>query len=350
MEISQFAGLLDDPEELSRTLNRLGFHAFHFIVDGRFLAAHPRVATSLDWIASTAQGSSVLVLRGGERCKSMATLDHVISHLDHAGARRSRQAAVAIGGGAVLDTASLAATLYRRGMPFVRVPTTLLATIDAAIGAKSAVNFHGRKNLVGSYKLPAAVLIDTTVLSTLSARHTRSGLAEAIKLGLAADPELLEMVRASAPDVIASRGQSPASARLIERAIASMIEQLAGDVWEARLLHKTDLGHSFSRYFEQVLRPRPTHGEAVSLDLSLTARCSESLGLLSRAERVDLEGVLQIAGLPVSWKGLTVEIVTHALEDAVTHRDGNLFPMPSSSGHLEMVALDQDTVVASTTL
>jgi 3-dehydroquinate synthase len=129
-----------------------------------------------------------------------------------------------------------------------------------------------------------------------------------------------------------------------------MIEQLAGDVWEARLLHKTDLGHSFSRYFEQVLRPRPTHGEAVSLDLSLTARCSESLGLLSRAERVDLEGVLQIAGLPVSWKGLTVEIVTHALEDAVTHRDGNLFPMPSSSGHLEMVALDQDTVVASTTL
>ena len=120
---------------------------------------------------------------------------------------RRKEPIIAIGGGVCLDVAGLAANLYRRNTPLIKVPTTVMAAVDASIGIKTAVNFHGRKNKMGTYAAPLAVFIDKTFLNTLGDRHLSNGSAEILKMACIKDAELFELLEKHSAEVIKTKFQ-----------------------------------------------------------------------------------------------------------------------------------------------
>jgi 3-dehydroquinate synthase len=290
---------------------------------------------------------NLLIIKGGERCKTPAGLDKVISWLDRSQAARRSEPLVIIGGGAILDVGSLGASLYRRGIPFWRIPSTLLAMTDAGLGLKTAINYNGRKNLVGTFTLPERVIVDTNFLSTLPRRHIISGIAEIIKLGLGVNSTLFTRIEDHHAEYVRSRFQTETSIRFIQDAMAAMLSQLKLDPHETASPHVTDLGHSLSRVFEQVLRPRPLHGEAVALDMALMTSYSRAVGLSTKDDWLRIVRLLRAVGLPISHSGLNQELINLAFEDILRHRDGNRkFPQPVQPGRVAMVDVDLVTMAS----
>ena len=120
---------------------------------------------------------------------------------------RRKEPIIAIGGGVCLDVAGLAANLYRRNTPLIKIPTTVMAAVDASIGIKTAVNFHGRKNKMGTYCAPLAVFIDKTFLKTLGKRHLSNGSAEILKMACIKDRELFELLEEHSKDLVENNFQ-----------------------------------------------------------------------------------------------------------------------------------------------
>ena len=185
---------------------------------------------------------------------------------------------MALGGGAVGDLAGFVAATYMRGLPFVQVPTTLTAQVDAAIGGKTAVNLPEGKNLVGAFHQPVAVLADVETLSTLPDRDLRSGLAEIAKYGLTLDLDLLERLERDPAPILA---REPA---ILEEVVARCVRAKAGVVGEDErdagrrlvLNYGHTLGHALERLDAFAGR---THGEAIATGMMFAARLSEARGL-----------------------------------------------------------------------
>merc|ERR1711975_143846 len=171
---------------------------------------------------------------------------------------------IAIGGGVCLDVVGLAATLFRRKTPYIRVPTTTLAYVDASVGAKSGVNFMGSKNRLGAYVPPVAALLDAQFLRTEETRAVSSGVAEMSKMAITKSPELFELLESHAPRLVSGRFQRmPSSAeqeqqedvvpgRVLQLSIETMLEELAPNLWEASLDRLVDFGHAIGQELESV--------------------------------------------------------------------------------------------------
>ncbi|MEU2777096.1 iron-containing alcohol dehydrogenase, partial [Streptomyces sp. NPDC007162] len=145
------------------------------------------------------------VIDAHEGVKSMETVFEIVSSMDSFGVSRRREPVIAIGGGVLTDLVGLAASLYRRSTPYIRVPTTLICMVDAAIGAKTGVNFREHKNRLGTYHPSAVTLIDREFLGTLSARHVCNGLAEILKMAMVKDAELFEHLAAHGSRLVRDR-------------------------------------------------------------------------------------------------------------------------------------------------
>lgn len=285
---------------------------------------------------------NVFALRGGERCKTFFTLHRILRWLDQTSVARRSEPLLIIGGGALLDVGSLGASLYRRGIPFWRLPTTPLAATDAAIGLKTAVNLGRRKNLVGTFDLPERVIVDSTFFSTLSSRHIRSGLAEAIKIGLALNASLFCDLEEAHSEFVRTRLQTDRSIVFVEKSISTMLSQLRRDPYEQNAPNITDLGHSLSKMFEQVLRPRPSHGEAVALDIALTASYARAIGISSHDDVTRIFRLLDRVRLPLDRLDLNQSVIDSAFTDILRHRDGKpSFPIPIRPGFVETVTVDK---------
>jgi 3-dehydroquinate synthase len=213
----------------------------------------------------------------GEEAKSLATMTALHRQLAMQEAHRD-DLVVALGGGAVGDLAGFVAATYMRGVPFVQVPTTLTAQVDAAIGGKTAVNLPEGKNLVGAFHQPVAVLADVTTLATLPEREYRSGLAEVAKYGLTLDLDLLERLELDPGPVLA---REPAAledlvARCV-RAKASVVGQDERDAGRRLVLnYGHTLGHALERLDAFAGR---SHGEAIAIGMVFAARLAEEEGL-----------------------------------------------------------------------
>jgi 3-dehydroquinate synthase len=221
-------------------------------------------------------GSVHLGVPEGEEAKSLPTMAAVQRQLATQEAHRD-DVVVALGGGAVGDLAGFVAATYMRGVPFVQVPTTLTAQVDAAIGGKAAVNLPEGKNLVGAFHQPVAVLADVSTLRTLGDRDFRSGLAEVAKYGLTLDLELLERLERDPGSLLA---RDPG---VLEDVVARCVRAKAGVVAVderdagARLVlnYGHTLGHALERLDAFAGR---THGEAISIGMMFAARLSAALG------------------------------------------------------------------------
>ncbi|KAK4535416.1 hypothetical protein CDCA_CDCA04G1441 [Cyanidium caldarium] len=239
----------------------------------------------------------VFVMPDGEEYKNMRTLNAILDMC--AQARLDRQCAlVALGGGVVGDVTGFAASVYLRGVPFIQVPTTLLAMVDSAVGGKTAVNHPMGKNLIGTFYQPEAVIADMSTLNTLDDRQLSAGIAEVIKYGLIRDATFLEWCEANVPRLMA---RDPAALRYAaEQSCRYKADVVAADERENGLRAILNLGHTFGHAIEAGTGYGSwLHGEAVATGMAMAAEMSRRLGHLTEADVRRVEAVLTEANLPV---------------------------------------------------
>ncbi|GAB2331244.1 sedoheptulose 7-phosphate cyclase [Streptomyces griseoincarnatus] len=283
------------------------------------------------------------VIDAHESVKNMETVFEIVSAMDAFGVSRRREPVIAIGGGVLTDLVGLATSLYRRSTPYVRVPTTLICMVDAAIGAKTGVNFREHKNRLGTYHPSAVTLIDREFLGTLETRHIRNGLAEIIKMALVKDSVLFEYLAAHGSRLVDDRmsadtGSGDVATEVMRRAIKGMLEELEPNLWEHDLRRLVDFGHSFSPAIEMKALPELLHGEAVCIDMALSTVLAHRRGLLDDTALRGVLGVITGLGLPTWHPVCTTELIVRGLDDTVRHRDGRqLLPLPDGIGRVRFV-------------
>ena len=274
--------------------------------------------------------------KSGERQK---TLEHALEIVDTARARRldRKGLLVAVGGGALMDVVGFAASIYRRGIGYVRVPTTLLGLIDAAIGIKVGVNKGTDKNILGSFFRPHAVVSDPGLLATLPVRQMRSGMGEMVKMGIVGqDPELFVDVERFGTRIVRNE-EFPERQDIFLRAARSELELLQRDFCEGDLKRRVDFGHTFAHFFEGLTEYQLLHGEAVGIDILISSHVARERGLLQVELFRRIVSTIKTLGLPVYHDALTLENLWPAAVDAaVRHKGGELIMvLPRAIGEVE---------------
>ncbi|MEU3898131.1 sedoheptulose 7-phosphate cyclase [Streptomyces sp. NPDC045251] len=285
------------------------------------------------------------VVPANETVKDFDVAARIVRELDAFGVDRRREPVIVIGGGVLMDIVGLASSLYRRGTPFIRVPTTLIGLVDAGVGAKTGVNFNGHKNRLGTYFPADLTLLDRSFLSTLDRRHIGNGLAEILKIALIKDVRLFGLLEEYGPMLLDDKFQGESeqgdevAREVVRRAIHGMLEELQPNLWETTLERCVDYGHTFSPTVEMRALPELLHGEAVSVDMALTTVIAHHRGLVDTVDRDRVLAVMRSLELP-AWNELLnrSELLTAALRDTVRHRDGlQRLPLPRGIGEAVFV-------------
>ncbi len=252
-----------------------------------------------------ARASVEVLVEDGEQAKSWGSLERVFDAL--LGARLGRDGViVALGGGVVGDLAGFAAAVFQRGIPFVQVPTTLLAQVDSSVGGKTAVNHSRGKNMIGAFHQPRAVIADVATLATLPARELQAGVAEVIKHGFALDAALVTWLEGNIERLLAR--DAGALAHVVRRSCELKAALVAADEREAGPRALLNLGHTFGHAIEAGTGYGAwLHGEAVAAGMVMAAELSVRAGPLPAAEAVRVRRLLQRAGLPVAGPVLAPE-------------------------------------------
>lgn len=277
----------------------------------------------------------VLPVPDTERSKSLAELGRLLTRLaafDHSG----RLFIIAFGGGVVGDLAGLAAALYRRGIPYVQVPTTLLAQVDSAIGGKTAVDLPRGKNLVGAFYQPWLVFSETAWLAGLPPRQLASGLAEVIKCGVIQDAGLFALLARERAAILAGR---PAPLQhVIARAARLKARVVGADERETTGLRMIlNFGHTVAHAVEAATHysGRYTHGEAVAIGMSAATALARRLGCCTAATEARVNAVLAAYRLPTAARGVRPDAVLTALAHDKKVRQGRLrWVLPTRIGHV----------------
>jgi 3-dehydroquinate synthase len=247
-----------------------------------------------------------------------------------------RDVVLAFGGGVIADLGGWVASGYMRGVPYVNVPTTLLAQVDGALGGKVAVNHPLAKNLLGAFHQPAGVVANVGFLRTTTSRHLRAGLAEAIKKAIIASPDYLAFIERSA-DALLARDDA-ALERLVVSAAAIKTELIARDPYEADLRRPLNFGHTIGHPLETVTGYGPLlHGEAVAFGMVVESRIAAARGLLDDGLLARILELLRRCGLPTTASDLAAAIdadaVLAAMEKVRLIRAGSLrFVLPVAPG------------------
>ena len=247
-----------------------------------------------------------------ESSKSLAMAERLIRRLASR-PTRGVPVLIAFGGGVIGDLAGFVAAIFRRGIPYLQVPTTLLAQVDSAIGGKVGVDLPQAKNFVGAFYQPRLVWNNVAVLKSLPMRQRRSGVAEIIKYGLIADAALFELLERRLDACLAL--QPAVISALIERSCAIKARVVSADERETRgIRHQLNFGHTIGHALEAASGYRRwTHGEAIAIGMCAAAALAVELGLCSRAVPERLTRVIERAGLPTRASGVSREAVWGAL-------------------------------------
>ena len=252
-----------------------------------------------------------------------------------------RSVLVAFGGGVCSDVVGFAASMIRRGIAHIRVPTTLVGQIDAGIGLKTGVNFRAGKNHLGSFHPPERVLIDPAFLGTLPARELRQGLAEMVKIALVRDPALFTCLEECGLRLLRSRFRDPQAVaeHTIHRSIALMLDELSANPLENRTLERlVDMGHTFSPELESASGFILPHGDAVAIDIALTCALAVELEMLDEEDALRIVALLEQLGLPTDHKLLNATLCRRAVQSVVLHRGGRLnLVVPTTIGTADFV-------------
>ena len=256
--------------------------------------------------ASAGIDSSVIIVADGEQQKTLATVEDLLTRLLEARAER-RTTLIALGGGVVGDIAGFTAAIYQRGMPFIQVPTTLLAQVDSSVGGKTGVNHPLGKNMIGAFHQPRAVISDTATLSTLPDREYIAGIAEVIKCGAIRDLALFEWLEANMDRLLAREPEAVVHAVLQSCRIKAEI--VAADERETGERALLNFGHTFGHAIEAATGYGSwLHGEAVAAGMVLAATLSERIAGLPAAHAERLRALIgRAGGLPTRPPSLAID-------------------------------------------
>ena len=274
-----------------------------------------------------------------EENKTWKNLDRILEFFEQNGVLR-REEVLSIGGGVLLDIVGFACSVYRRGIPYIKIPTPLLAIVDASVGSKVAVNHLGRRNRIGAYYPPLATYIDKKFIKTQSEREIVNGIAEIFKLAVIKSPELFQLLEENAEMLIDEKFQYGAvPVRVINLAITDMIAELGPNLWEKRLDRCVDFGHTFSPVIEMSNIPNLLHGEAVALDCLYSSCISFIRGYIDTETLKRIFDVAKRLKLKTFHPDFTNQkMLLESLRDATKHRNGNQFaPLPISIGNYKIV-------------
>ena len=264
-----------------------------------------------------------VILPDGEKYKNLVVLNQIFDTLLQNQFDR-QTTLVALGGGVVGDMAGFAAACYQRGVPFIQIPTTLLAQVDSSVGGKTGVNHPLGKNMIGAFHQPQCVIIDTDTLQTLDNRQLCAGLAEVVKYGLINDLEFLVWLEQHASDLIARDAQALSFA--ITRSCQNKASIVAEDELETGRRALLNLGHTFGHAIETKMGyGEILHGEAVAIGMCLAAQFSAQLGWLQTTEVVRIKNLLKKMALPIQLPtGLAVEQLLEGMKVDKKVRDGKV--------------------------
>ena len=239
-----------------------------------------------------------IIVPDGEQAKTWQTLERVVDALLAARCGRDTLL-IALGGGVIGDLAGFAAAVYQRGMPFLQVPTTLLAQVDSSVGGKTAINHARGKNMIGAFHQPLAVISDVAVLRTLPDRELRAGLAEVIKHGLGLDAQFVQWLEAHMEALLGRDAHALSYA--VKRCCELKAGIVAADERETGVRALLNFGHTFGHAIEAATGYGTwLHGEAVAAGMVMAARLSRDLGLIAEEDLDRTRRLIQRAGLPVT--------------------------------------------------
>jgi len=282
-----------------------------------------------------------VTIPAGEVHKTLATWSSIVDGLLDAGADR-RTAVVALGGGVVGDMSGFAAACTLRGMPFVQLPTTLLAMVDASVGGKTAVDHPRGKNLIGAFHQPSLVFADLAALRTLPAEELRSGLGEVVKTALIADEQLFGHLEARAGALGRGEGLGPVVRRCVEIK-AGVVSRDEREEGERALLNA---GHTIGHAWEAAgayagLR----HGEAVALGLVTEASWAVALGLCAPDVPARVAALCRALGLPGTPPDVDADTLITFVRMDKKSRSGTIrVPLPIAIGRADVIELPMSTV------
>ncbi len=312
-------------EKLPSLIQSARYSSIVVVADTGAVKARDRVCTALG-----IPHSRVLSVQGGEAQKNTEGLMRLWEFFVEQNLDR-RSLVITVGGGATSDLVGFAAATYMRGIAFINIPTTLLAQVDASIGGKAGINFHGVKNLLGSIAQPAGIVIDIDTLETLPERELRSGFAEIVKHGLIADRDYFDTVTSkrctawSADEMVA----------LVHRSCEIKKRVVESDEREQGPRKTLNFGHSIGHAVESFSLahgPSLTHGEAISIGMYGEAYISHRIGKISAADLSTIDQGLRAAGLPTR---LPTPIPTAELRSLISRDKKNV------GGHVKWSLLDR---------
>lgn len=283
---------------------------------------------------------SLCIVEISELVKNHDTVMYIIDAMERFGTLRRSQPFIAMGGGVLLDLAGFAASLYRRGVPHIKVPTNLMAMVDASVGVKTGINIGDKRNRMGTYFPPLSVYLDRRFLRTVQPRDISNGLGEILKLGVIKDARLFELLERRSGILREKSLQDDIIApEVIQRSVDGMLDELEPNLWEHNLQRCVDFGHSFSPLIEMRSLPDLLHGEAVALDVLFSCYLAQARHLMTQSDVTRVAYTLVRLGLPISHPLFTQpDILWEALADTTRHRNGNQnLPLPQGIGNYTFI-------------
>ncbi|WP_268033056.1 3-dehydroquinate synthase [Algoriphagus sp. PAP.12] len=299
-----------------------------FVIDSGVADSHPDLIENIQEYAKAYESifylcTEPLVVPGGEACKNDPSVYEKIVEATHIHGIDRHSYIVAIGGGAVLDMAGFAAAISHRGIRLVRVPTTVLSQNDSGVGVKTSVNSFGKKNYLGTFTPPVAVINDFEFLKTLDDRDWRSGISEAIKVALIKDLSFFEWLEDNAL-AMADRQMEPMQQQII-RSAQMHLDHIAGkDPFEFGSSRPLDFGHWAAHKLEHLSNYRVRHGEAVALGIALDSTYSFLKGMISKGELDRIITLIQNLGFELYQPELSGENLLKGLKEFQEHLGGQL--------------------------
>ncbi|NDK55833.1 3-dehydroquinate synthase [Pontibacter fetidus] len=282
-----------------------------FVVDSGVAKTHPFLLQAIQNYSLANADSLILaadpvIIPGGETCKNDPDiLQQILENINQHGVCRHSYL-IAIGGGAVLDLAGFAAAIAHRGIRHIRIPTTVLSQNDSGVGVKNSMNAFGKKNFLGTFAPPVAVINDSNFLLTLEDRDWRAGISEAIKVALIKDASFYKSIKADTS--LLKQRDMRAMNRLIHRCAEMHVEHIGGgDPFEFGSSRPLDFGHWAAHKLEQLSNYSLRHGEAVAIGIALDVIYSKLSGMLPEDACTDILNLLHKLGLDLCSEHLSVE-------------------------------------------
>ena len=295
------SGLADDIVSFVRAA---GYSARGMIVTDTNIAPLYAAQTA-ELLARAGVEAEVVSVPAGESAKSLTQANELFTRAIEMGLDR-KSPIIALGGGVVGDLAGFVAATYMRGVPFIQLPTSLLAQVDSSVGGKVAVNHPLGKNLIGAFHQPDAVFMDLDVLKTLPAREIATGLGEIIKYGIICDADFFAWLEEQCADVLDL--EPAATMHMIARSCAIKADVVRQDEREGGLRRILNFGHTIAHAVEKETGyARYRHGEAVAIGMVGAADISVAMGLLGGADRRRIERLIRTMGLPYTVKDVALD-------------------------------------------